>query len=503
MTNPNAALSNLRFTTLNTKERTIKDVPEPLALPLAHENLFYPDGKINLENLKNHFAREGRLLLPDLLNIVQRAADLFRNEPNILKVEAPVTVCGDIHGQYFDLLKLFEVGGNPASTRYLFLGDYVDRGYFACECILYLYALKITYPDTFFMIRGNHECRHLTDYFTFKDECHYKYSEDMYNALMDSFDCLPIAALMNGQFLCIHGGVSPSITSLEDIHAIKRFREPPPVGPFCDLLWADPAEDFNDAPDGAEQFTHNHVRGCSYFFSYKAVSEFLDNNNLLSIIRAHEAQDSGYKMYRNHQRTGFPTVITLFSAPNYLDAYNNKAAVLKYENNVMNIRQFNCSPHPYWLPNFMDVFTWSIPFVAEKVTDMLMKCLQGSDEDVQEYDDDSDEEIENKSNITPERMLQIKKKITSVTKFLVMYKVLREEHEQIVKLKGITPGRRIPVGLLSGGAQAIQKTIDDFDKAKQVDILNEHRPPLNEFAEETDGVEDDLANLNVNNKKLL
>ncbi|XP_042338788.1 serine/threonine-protein phosphatase 2B catalytic subunit alpha isoform-like, partial [Plectropomus leopardus] len=106
-----------------------------------------------------------------------------------------------------------------------------------------------------------------------------------------------------------------------------------------------------------------------FFFcccSYPAVCDFLMNNNLLSVIRAHEAQDAGYRMYRKSQTTGFPSLITIFSAPNYLDVYNNKAAVLKYENNVMNIRQFNCSPHPYWLPNFMDVFTWSLPFVGEK-----------------------------------------------------------------------------------------------------------------------------------------
>ena len=102
------------------------------------------------------------------------------------------------------------------------------------------------------------------------------------------------------------------------------------------------------------------------FSSYAASCDFLQQNNLLSIIRAHEAQDAGYRMYRKSQTTGFPSLITIFSAPNYLDVYNNKAAVLKYENNVMNIRQFNCSPHPYWLPNFMDVFTWSLPFVGEK-----------------------------------------------------------------------------------------------------------------------------------------
>lgn len=123
---------------------------------------------------------------------------------------------------------------------------------------------------------------------------------------------------------------------------------------MCDILWADPLEDFGQEKTN-EFFMHNHVRGCSYFFSYHAACSFLEKNNLLSIIRAHEAQDAGYRMYRKTRTTGFPSVMTIFSAPNYLDVYNNKAAVLKYENNVMNIRQFNCTPHPYWLPNFMDV----------------------------------------------------------------------------------------------------------------------------------------------------
>jgi serine/threonine-protein phosphatase 2B catalytic subunit len=134
---------------------------------------------------------------------------------------------------------------------------------------------------------------------------------------------------------------------------------------MCDILWADPLEEFGQEKTN-DFFIHNHVRGCSYFFSYPAACAFLEKNNLLSIIRAHEAQDAGYRMYRKTRTTGFPSVMTIFSAPNYLDVYNNKAAVLKYENNVMNIRQFNCTPHPYWLPNFMDVFTWSLPFVGEK-----------------------------------------------------------------------------------------------------------------------------------------
>ncbi|PAV78918.1 hypothetical protein WR25_21924 [Diploscapter pachys] len=205
---------------------------------------------------------------------------------------------------------------------------------------------------------------------------------------MDSFDALPLAALMNQQFLCVHGGLSPEIHTLDDIKKLDRFKEPPAFGPMCDLLWSDPLEDFGSERN-AEQFSHNSVRGCSYFYSYAACCDFLQHNNLLSIIRAHEAQDAGYRMYRKSQATGFPSLITIFSAPNYLDVYNNKAAILKYENNVMNIRQFNCSPHPYWLPNFMDVFTWSLPFVGEKVTEMLVHILNicSDDELMAECDD--------------------------------------------------------------------------------------------------------------------
>lgn len=421
------------------------------------EDVYGPDGLPRDDVLLDHFKQEGRVATDVAQRIITTATALFKQEPNVVDVPAPVTIVGDIHGQFFDLVKLFSVGGDPKNTRYLFLGDYVDRGYFSLECVLYLWALKARYKDTFTLLRGNHECRHLTDYFTFKKEVEYKVSTEIYDLCMASFDALPLVAIMNKQFFCVHGGLSPEIFTVDDVRAINRFTEPDETGPLCDLLWSDPHEDF-DRNLGSASFVHNDTRGCSYFYTFKAACEFLDRNGFLSIIRAHEAQDVGYKMYKPNPKTSFPAVITIFSAPNYLDVYGNKGAVLVYEQNSMNIKKFSHSPHPYWLPNFMDVFTWSLPFIGEKTTEMFMHIMNVC----------SAEELAGEDKDMDDLEMKMKTAMTRVARRRSTYGILAEVNQQQLMLQGAaSPSGEIP---------AVHGDLRTFEGARSVDKQNEAKP---------------------------
>jgi serine/threonine-protein phosphatase 2B catalytic subunit len=358
------------------------------------------------------------------------------------------------------------------------------------------------YPNSFFLLRGNHECRQLTAFFNFKDECSYKYNIELYDSIMAAFDFLPLAAIINNQFFCVHGGLSPDIRSLEEISLLDRCKEIPREGPMCDLLWSDPFEEEGKPADDRDEtdeegnqedsswFGYNDQRQCSYVYGVAAVNQFLQENKLTSIIRAHEAQIQGYKMQMVNADSGIPRVITIFSAPNYCDIYNNKAACLKFDQNVLNIKQFIDSPHPYYLPKFMDVFQWSLPFVAEKVCDMLATVLRLGEDDSSGDDDenvftsteppiamkdvkDSPQAVELKSTEND----KLKQKAVAVTKIMNMYKTLREEHESIVHLRELSPGKRISLGGgLQAGSEAIQQAVKIFENAREADAENEIYP---------------------------
>ena len=339
------------------RDRAVPSIEPPPHHYLPSESLF-PRGPTNppdVNLLKNHLKKEGRILKSDALIILRQAGEMFRKEKTLIELKYPVIVVGDIHGQFYDLLKLLDLAGDISSNKYLFLGDYVDRGSFSIEVLLTLYSIKLNFPQNVFMIRGNHECRQMTTFFNFRSECLFKYDLEFYEVACESFDTMPVACVINKKFLAVHGGISPELVTLEDLTKVNRFSEPPRQGLLCDLLWSDPIG--NDTGASNEKYKANEVRGCSYFFSATAANTFLKKNKLLTIIRAHEAQLEGYKMHTWNGAGEFPVVITIFSAPNYCDVYNNKAAIIKFDDNNLNIQQFNYSGHPYLLPNFMDLFS--------------------------------------------------------------------------------------------------------------------------------------------------
>lgn len=252
---------------------------------------------------------------------------------------------------------------------------------------------------------------------------------------------------------------------------IDRFVEIPSSGPMCDLMWSDPCNDFDELDQ--EKFSPNESRGCSYSYGFKAVCTFLEDNDLLSLIRAHEAQSLGYKMQRKNS-DGFPSVITIFSAPNYIDSYKNKAAILNYENDSLNVKTFSHSPHPYWLPSFMNVFEWSIPFVTEKLTQFLLSILRLIDKD-------EEKELEQEEEWKA-RKIQLKRKIQSVSKIMSLYSEVTNENNQIVQNSSYLPSQTFTKDSLNNiilkRSTAPSILFASFDKAKFLDSLNEKRPEI-------------------------
>ena len=446
-------------------DRIMKKISPPPKYPMKNKKLFPNKNIPDWKALQSHLIKEGRLSKSDIKEIINLFKKVIKNEPNIVKIDDPITVVGDLHGQFYDLLKCLEVGGNPENTKYLFLGDYVDRGSFSIEILLLLFSLKINYSKSIIMLRGNHECRQMTSSFNFKKECEVKYDSEIYNLFMETFDCLPLACIINDKYIALHGGISPELKKVEDLNTIKRFKEPPKTGLMCDILWSDPIDKDEEAKKIL--YLPNKMRNCSYIFGAKAVKPLLEKNKYLSIIRAHETQLEGFKMHQWDQTSDFPFVITIFSAPNYCDVYGNKAAVIKINNNMINIQQYNYSPHPFILPDFMNIFSWSIPFVSEKISEMLLQIIKKQDLDSKL----------NEGNIIEENVTEsLRMKVKMISVMMKMYRTLREQRELIMKLKGFCPGNKIPRGILIQGPEALKSAYERYRKTKQMDECNEMMP---------------------------
>ncbi|CAI5721269.1 unnamed protein product [Peronospora destructor] len=265
--------------------------------------------------------RNGKLLSElELKQVCEIVKMLLIEESNVQPVSSPVTVCGDIHGQFFDLLELFRCGGDIHDTNYIFMGDFVDRGHNSVETFELLLCLKACYPDRITLLRGNHECRQITQVYGFYEECVRKYGNaNPWKFCTDVFDYLNLAAIIDGRVLCVHGGLSPELRTLDQIRTIERQQEIPHEGSFCDLMWSD--------PEDIETWAMS-PRGAGYLFGAKVTQEFSQINGLDLICRAHQLVQEGYKyMFDN-------SLVTVWSAPNYCYRCGNVAAILSFDENL-------------------------------------------------------------------------------------------------------------------------------------------------------------------------
>jgi serine/threonine-protein phosphatase PP1 catalytic subunit len=257
----------------------------------------------------------------EITAICSAARELFLSQPALLELSAPVKIVGDVHGQYTDLIRLFEMCGFPPTSNYLFLGDYVDRGKQSLETILLLLCYKLKYPENFFLLRGNHECANVTRVYGFYDECKRRCNIKVWKTFIDTFNCLPIASIVAGKIFCVHGGLSPSLSHMDDIRGIARPTDVPDYGLLNDLLWSDPAD--------MEEDWEPNERGVSYCFGKQVIMNFLQRHDFDLVCRAHMVVEDGYEFYQDR------ILVTVFSAPNYCGEFDNWGAIMSVSGELL------------------------------------------------------------------------------------------------------------------------------------------------------------------------
>jgi len=253
--------------------------------------------------------------------LIDQTKEIVINQPALLELEAPIQICGDIHGQFHDLLRMFEYCGFPPDANYLFLGDYVDRGKNGLECIALLMSYKVKYPENFFLLRGNHECASINRIYGFYDECKRRYNIKMWKRFQDVFNVLPFAAVIDEKIFCVHAGLSPDLNAMPQIQDIDRPTDVPDSGLLCDLMWSDPDADISGWAE--------NDRGVSYTFGADVVAKFLQKHEFDLVVRAHQVVEDGYEFFADRQ------LVTIFTAPNYCGEFDNAGAVMAVDESLM------------------------------------------------------------------------------------------------------------------------------------------------------------------------
>ncbi|XP_017074162.1 serine/threonine-protein phosphatase alpha-2 isoform [Drosophila eugracilis] len=257
----------------------------------------------------------------DIRLICNKSREVFMSQPMLLELSAPVKICGDIHGQFSDLLRLFDYGGYPPASNYLFLGDYVDRGKQSIETLCLLLAYKIKYPENFFLLRGNHESAGINRIYGFYDECKRRYTIKLWRTFVDCYSCMPVSAIVDEKIFCCHGGLSPDLLNMNQIGQLARPCDVPDKGLLCDLLWSD--------PDPKIMGWSDNDRGVSVTFGADIVGKFVHRHKFDLICRAHQVVEDGYEFFAKRQ------LITIFSAPNYCGEFDNAGAMMSVDETLM------------------------------------------------------------------------------------------------------------------------------------------------------------------------
>ncbi|KAG5491529.1 hypothetical protein JIQ42_01432 [Leishmania sp. Namibia] len=262
------------------------------------------------------------LLREDIIRLIlRRVRPILMSQAMLVRTEAPINVCGDIHGQITDLVEIFKAGGLPPTSRYLFLGDYVDRGKYGTEVITVLLGLKVLYPKRMYVLRGNHETDSICRIYGFFDEVKRRFNVRLFKEFTDVFNCLPVAALIEEIALCMHGGLSPELRHLRQIEQIYRPLVVPDEGLACDLLWSDPEE-------GSSGWQPSE-RGVSFTFGEDVVRRMCDSLGIDIVLRAHQVVDEGYSFFAGRR------LVTIFSASNYCGEFTNSGAMMLMDENCM------------------------------------------------------------------------------------------------------------------------------------------------------------------------
>ncbi len=340
---PNYDGSQLNFTTTEVKDE---------------EGLIHKKTKVTmtpefLNDMLERFKNGKKLTKKYAYAIVAATNEVFKKEASLVDISLPVndkskklTICGDTHGQFFDLMNIFNKNGFPSENQaYLFNGDFVDRGSWSTEIAFTLYCYKLLYPNSLFINRGNHEADDMNKVYGFEGECSAKYTDKLFQMFSESFGSLPLGSIIGKQYLVLHGGLfSRDDVTLEELQKIDRFfphnkHQPPKDGIVMEMLWTDP----QTLPGRSAS-----KRGVGIQFGPDVTEKFCKANKLKAVIRSHEVRMGGYEVEHNGR------LITVFSAPNYCDSQGNKGAYINVENNdgdyKLNYNVFEAVPHPPMKP---------------------------------------------------------------------------------------------------------------------------------------------------------